>query len=220
MLLREGYQVVGTYAHDAEAAQEAAAALTAISPNFEMVRADQSDKASMRAFAQSMRQRQHVDCIVCNAGATLRKDWLQMDDAEWEQVLQVNLNSTVFLLRDLFDVIPSGSRIVLIGSAMATHPHAVSLAYGVSKAAVHALAKNLVKCFDGTETTVNAIAPGFVDTEWQKNKPQDIRQNICRKTALHRFAAPSEVAAAVQFCLRNPFVNGTVVEVDGGYSYQ
>jgi 3-oxoacyl-[acyl-carrier protein] reductase len=67
---------------------------------------------------------------------------------------------------------------------------------------------------------VNAIAPGFVETEWQASKPQEIRNNILAKSAVKRFAAPDEVADAVRFCINNGFVNGSVIEVSGGYSFK
>lgn len=103
---------------------------------------------------------------------------------------------------------------------MAIEPHATSLPYAVTKAALHAMAKNLVKDFEGTGTTVNVIAPGFVETDWQKNKPQEIRERICTKTAVHRFATIEEIADTALFLLRNPFVNGAVIEVSGGYCYK
>ncbi len=103
---------------------------------------------------------------------------------------------------------------------MAVLPHGTSLAYGVTKSAVHALAKNLVKCFEGKNVNVNAIAPGFVETEWQKDKPIEIRNNICNKTALRRFATVEEIADAVKFCINNPYVNGSIIEVSGGYCYK
>ena len=132
----------------------------------------------------------------------------------------MNVNSNVYLIRDLFDVIPNNSRIVFTGSLMGILPHSVSLSYGVTKAAVMALAKNLVKCFEGTGTTVNAIAPGFVETEWQKDKPLEIRNNIYNKTAIKRFAEPSEIADAIRFCINNAFVNGSIIEVSGGYCFK
>ena len=103
---------------------------------------------------------------------------------------------------------------------MGLMPHATVLGYGVTKAAVHALAKNLVKEFEGTGTTVNAVVPGFVETPWQKEKPEEIKQNIYRKTAIRRFATVDEVVEAYRFCLDNPFVNGGLIEVNGGYSYK
>ena len=220
MLLCEGYHVVVTYAHDEVSAQRCHEELCAISPNVEVINADQGDKNSMRAFSEAMLKKGHIDCIVCNAGRTLRCSLQEISDEAWEETMQVNLNSNLYLIRNLYDAIPADSRIIFIGSQMGIHPHGTSLAYGVSKAAVHALAQNLVKCFEATGTTVNAIAPGFVETEWQATKPAEIRQNIYSKSAIKRFAEPSEVADAVRFCLNNAFVNGSVIEINGGYNFK
>ena len=219
-LLSQGYYVVGTYAHDEEAAQQCSQLLSSISPNFEIVRADQADRESMRSFAEQMLRRPSIDCVVCNAGATLRCSLTEIRDEDWERTMHINVNSSLYLIRDIYANIPHNSRIIFIGSLMAIHPHGTSLAYGVSKAAVHALALNLVKCFEGTNTTVNAIAPGFVETEWQAEKPQHIRDNIYNKSAVKRFATADEVADAVEFCINNGFVNGSVLEISGGYSFK
>ncbi|MBQ8493838.1 MAG: SDR family oxidoreductase [Alistipes sp.] len=220
MLLKRGYSVTVTYANDEESAGRCLSELGQISPNIEVWRADQSDKLAMHRFVEAMRQKETIDCIVCNTGMTLRKPLCDITDQEWERTMQVNLNSSLYLIRDLYDRIPDNSRIIFIGSLMGIHPHGTSLAYGVSKAAVHALALNLVKCFEASGTTVNAIAPGFVETEWQATKPEEIRQNIYAKSAIKRFATTDEVADAVGFCIDNAFVNGSVIEVSGGYSFK
>lgn len=184
------------------------------------MKVDQSDRTAMKRFAENLKTCGHIDCVVCNAGSTLRKSLQDIEDDDWQRVMDINVNSNVFLIRDLMEVIPQDSRIVMIGSEMGIYPHGTSLAYGVTKSAIHALAKNLVKCFEGTNTTVNAIAPGFVETEWQKDKPQEIRNNIYNKTAIHRFATVEEIADAVRFCIHNGFVNGSIIEVSGGYCYK
>lgn len=220
MLLQEGYHVTVTYAYDEDSVQPCKERLSAVSDAFEILWVDQTSKQEMHDFAMKMRGKEHIDCIVCNAGMTLRKGLQEIDDDGWERVMQMNVNSNVYLIRDLFDVIPHGSRIIFTGSLMGILPHSVSLSYGVTKAAVLALAKNLVKFFENTDTTVNAIAPGFVETEWQKNKPQEIRNNIYNKTAIKRFADPKEIADAVRFCINNAFVNGSIIEVSGGYCFK
>lgn len=220
MLLKEGYHVTVTYAYDEDSVEPCKQRLSAVSDAFEILWVDQTNKQEMHDFALKMRQKGHVDCLVCNAGMTLRNSLQEIDEEGWERVMQMNVNSNVYLIRDLFEVIPHGSRIVFTGSLMGILPHSVSLSYGVTKAAVLALAKNLVKCFEGTDTTVNAIAPGFVETDWQKNKPQEIRNNIYNKTAIKRFATPEEIADAVRFCINNAFVNGSIIEVSGGYCYK
>jgi 3-oxoacyl-[acyl-carrier protein] reductase len=219
-LLHEGYFVHVTYASDVAAAQ-ALQAEVSDAARLELTRVDQASSEAVHAYTRGLVEAGvTVDCIICNAGATLRRATPDITDEEWERVMQVGLNAHFYLIRDLWRQINPDARIVFIGSMMAVQPHATSLPYGVMKAAVHALAKNLVKDFAGTGTTVNVIAPGFVETEWQKNKPQEIRDNICRKTAAGRFAAPEEVADAVLFCLHNAFVNGAVLEVSGGYGYK
>ncbi len=220
ILLCEGYYVTLTYAHNARAAEECITKLIQLSDNFEIVKADQNNKNDMQQLTKHILKKGRVDCIVCNAGTTLRKGLTEITNEEWEQEMHTNVNSNLFLIRDLFSIIKPNSRIIFIGSAMAIYPHATSISYGVTKAALHALAKNLVKCFEGTGTTVNAIAPGFVETEWQKNKPQEIRDNICNKTALKRFAHADEIACAVKFCINNQFVNGSIIEVNGGYNFK
>lgn len=215
MLLSEGYAVTATYAHDEETAQKIRAELS-----IEVIKAAQDDKNQMRALVAHLRAKGQIDCLVLNAGTTERSRLIDTSDEAWERVMQVNVNSNMSLVRDLYDIITPNARIIFMGSMMGVLPHSVSLVYGVSKAAEIALAKNLVKEFAGTGTTVNVIAPGFVDTEWQKNKPQEIRQSICNKTALGRFAEPEEIAETVRFCVKNAFVNGSVIEIHGGYNYK
>ena len=161
-----------------------------------------------------------IDCLVCNAGMTIRKSFTETTDSDWDNMMEVAVNSHYIMVREFFSIIPSDSRIIFTGSQMGLIPHATVLGYGVTKAAIHALTKNLVKEFEGTGTTVNAIVPGFVETPWQKEKPDNIKQNIYRKTAIHRFATVNEIIDAYRFCIDNSFINGSLIEVNGGYNYK
>ena len=212
MLLAKGYKVYATYVGtDFEEKID----------NFEPIKVDQSNREELYAFIDRIKQEcRNIDCIVCNAGLSIRKSFTETTDKDWDTMMEVAVNSHYILVRELYSLIPNGSRIIFTGSQMGLMPHAMVLSYGVTKAAVHALAKNLVKEFEGTGTTVNAIVPGFVETPWQKEKPEEIKQNIYRKTAIHRFATVDEVVDAYRFCIDNSFVNGSLIEVNGGYSYK
>jgi 3-oxoacyl-[acyl-carrier protein] reductase len=158
--------------------------------------------------------------LVFNAGLTLRSVFETMQAADWERVMRGNLNFPVFLLQKLLPHIPRGGSLVFTGSAMGVYPHATSLAYGVSKSAVHALVKNLVKVLAPYGIHVGAVAPGFVDTDWQKNKPADIRRNIEGKIALGRFCPPEELAPLYRLLIENSYLDGEILLADGGYSYK
>lgn len=212
MLIAKGYYVYVTYV-----GQD----LTEEIKNFEAIKVDQTNREELYQFIAYVKQQaQTMDCIVCNAGMTIRKSFTETTDSDWDKMMEVAVNSHYILIRELFQLIPADSRILFTGSQMGLMPHAMVLSYGVTKAAVHALTKNLVKEFEGTGTTVNAIVPGFVETPWQKEKPEGIKQNIYEKTAIHRFATVDEIVDAYRFCLDNPFVNGSLIEVNGGYCYK
>ncbi len=220
-LLKQDYFVWTNYANDDKAAEGASKDFQKISSHYKIIKADQSQKKSFYQFIKEIRENSKaINCIIGNTGLTVRKKNFEITDDDWEKVMFATVNSHFYLIRDLHTLIENNSRIVFIGSMLGILPHATSLPYGVSKAALHALGKNLVKEFEGTGTTVNIIAPGFVETEWQKNKPLEIRNNIYQKTAIKRFATPKEVADTVMFCINNSYINGSVLEINGGYSFK
>ena len=212
MLIDKGYKVYATYV---------GADFTENIENFKAIKVDQSNRKDLYTFINCIKEEcTSIDCIICNAGMSIRKSFTETTDNDWDAMMEVAVNSHYILVRELYNLIPGGSRIIFTGSQMGLMPHAMVLSYGVTKAAVHALAKNLVKEFEGTGTTVNAIVPGFVETPWQKEKPEEIKQNIYKKTAIHRFATVDEVVDAYRFCIDNSFVTGSLIEVNGGYCYK
>lgn len=219
MLAGRGFRVLATFADDALAAREAEAFPGP--GQIETCRCDQSAGENVRAFIEKVRKTTaRVDCLVCNAGMTVRKPMEETTDDDWSRMMQVAVGAHFSMIRDLKPLFSAKARIIFTGSTMGLHPHAMQLGYGVTKAAVHAMVRNLVKEFEGSEITVNGVAPGFVETAWQKSKPTEIRANICRKVAAGRFARVDEIVSAYAFCLDNAYLNGAILEIDGGYSYK
>ena len=189
--------------------------------NFEAIKTDQTNREDVYRFINYVKSKtSHIDCLHCNAGMSIRKSFTDYTDKDWDDMMEVAVNSHYIMCREFFPIIPAGSRILFTGSQMGIQPHGMVLAYGVTKSAVHALCKNLVKEFEGTGTTVTTVVPGFVETPWQIEKPEEIKQNIYKKTAIHRFASIDEIVDAFRFCIDNPFVNGSLIEVNGGYNYK
>lgn len=212
MLVSKGYYVLTTYVGPE---------FTEKIENYEAHLVDQTKRNEVYDFINYVKSKtDHLDCLVCNAGMSIRKSFTETTDADWDKQMEVAVNSHYIMVREFFPIIVAGSRILFTGSQMAVHPHATILSYGVTKSAVCALSKNLVKEFEGTGTTVNTIVPGFVATPWQNDKPEVIKQNIYKKTAIHRFATVDEIVDAFRFCIDNPFVNGSQIEVNGGYCYK
>ena len=186
-----------------------------------ILRADISDRNTIGVIDSFLEEnRLRLDGLVFNAGMTCRDPFEELSFEDWDRVFFANIHFPIFLLQKIVGRINKGGSIVFTGSLMGIQPHSVSLAYGVTKSAVHALVKNMVKFLVSYELRVNAVAPGFVDTEWQKTKPAEIRRNIENKVSLGRFCDPDELAEVYKMLIENSYFNGEVVVVDGGYSYK
>ncbi len=220
-LLCKGFFVITNYVNDDQSADVARTDFSNFSGQFAILKIDQSKERDMESFVNTVKDiTKEVHCIVCNTGLTIRKRFEDFTNTEWENTFRVNVHSHFYLIRDLNRLIQNKAKIIFIGSLLGEIPHASSIVYGVTKAAVHALARNLVKEFSEREVTVNIVAPGFVETDWQKDKPMEIRNNIYNNTALKRFASVEEVAMICMMLIENDFINGATISVDGGYNYR
>jgi len=185
------------------------------------INADLSTLEGMNTLVDAVfAQTPTLDCLILNAGATCRQSFKEIEYPDWQSVMDTNVNIPFFLVQRLADRITDGGSIVFISSAMSLKPHATSVPYGVTKAAVNMLAQCLVKEFAPRCIRVNVICPGFIDTEWHKEKPGWLRAKIEEKVALKRFGAPEEVAGICLSIIENTYVNGAVVSVDGGYDME
>lgn len=220
-LLQRGYFVITQYCSNENAKNEAEVEFAKINSSFEIHKVDFSKEEDITNFSQAILHKNiDISLFVGNSGTTLRKSFTAFTNKEWEDLFRINLHSNAFVLRDLYPIFIENANIIFIGSMMGKYPHATSTAYGVSKAALHFLAESLIKEFESKKIRVNIVSPGFVETEWQKDKPLEIRDNIYAKTALHRFCKPQEVSQAVMFCIENSFLNGSCIDLHGGYNYK
>ncbi|WP_080904888.1 SDR family NAD(P)-dependent oxidoreductase [Parabacteroides sp. Marseille-P3160] len=221
---KAGYPLVLTYGTDSETAESVREELRRLyAVDVHILSADISRKESIGLIGRYLENQDlRIGALVFNAGLTCRDSFEKLKWEDWERVFFGNIHFPVFLLQHILEIgrIEKGSSVVFTGSLMGIEPHSVSLAYGVTKNGVHALVKNLVKFLVPYEIRVNGVAPGFVDTEWQKAKPAEIRQNIERKISLGRFCTPEELADVYLMLIENTYFNGEVIVVDGGYSYK
>ena len=185
------------------------------------VKVDLTKNDDVLSFVKKVKENVHkIDSFIYNAGTTCRKKIKDILDEDIYNIFNINVFQCYKMIRDFSTLFSNNAKIIVTGSQMGINPHSVSSLYGMSKACLHSMVKNLVKEFDNTNITINAIIPGFVETQWQKDKPSEVRESIYNKTALHRFATIEEIVKGYEFCMDNDFVNGSLIEINGGYNYK
>ncbi len=162
----------------------------------------------------------HIDLFIFNAGITDRSPLQDITYESWIKIQNIFVNVPVFILQKFYPILNRNSNIVFIGSMLGDIPHSTSLSYGVSKAGIHALVRNLVKFFADKKVRVNGVSPGFIDTYWQLRKDPEIRKRIENKIALKMFGRPDNVRDLVLHIISNDYINGSILRIDGGYSYE
>ena len=185
-----------------------------------LMKADMSFYEDMMAFVSELKNRtDHVDWLVSNAGVSTYAKYEDYTFEEWTRIVNTNLSVPVFMVKELRPMMSEGGSILFTGSYAGQQAYSSSLVYGVTKAAIHFLTKSLVKEFEPKGITVNAIAPGFIETPWHSARTQESYDRINKKIALHRFGTVEEVADMAFAVLGNGYMNGSVVDIHGGYDF-
>ena len=221
-LLEEGYYVLFNYNSSDENALLLRSEIESKYPDqFDILKADLSDIDKIESITTQITSKcNKLDVIVFNAGLTDRNLFGEIKPKDWINVFNANLNVPFFLMQSLKDYMCPNGNIIFVGSMLGNIPHSVSISYGVSKSAVHALVSNMVKFLSIDKIRINAIAPGFVDTEWQKQKPEWLKEKIKGKVALKRFAQPEEIARLCYHIIQNEYLTGQTIQLDGGYNFE
>ncbi len=161
-----------------------------------------------------------VDILVNNAGIVRDKSFVKMTHDMWSDVLSVNLNGAFFCTKAFIEGMLERNygRIVNISSVIGRMGNFGQANYTAAKAGMIGLTKALAKEFAGKGVTVNAIAPGFIETDMVKGVPDEVLEKIVAKIPLGRLGRASEVAGTVAY-LASPdgdYITGQVIDINGG----
>lgn len=182
---------------------------------------DVADPASIEQCLETIKnQFGDIDILVNNAGITRDNLLMRMKDDEWFDIMQTNLTSVFRLSKAVLRTMMKKrfGRIITIGSVVGSMGNAGQTNYAAAKAGVLGFTKSLAKEVASRGITVNAVAPGFIDTDMTKELSDEQKEAIFSQVPANRLGQPEEIAATVAFLASNQaaYITGETIHVNGG----
>lgn len=220
-LARDGFQVLLTYVSKPESANETVAEIEAAGGVAKALPLDVSDPAAIAAFfAGEIKDKCNLAVLVNNAGITRDGFLIRMKDADFDAVLGTNLRGAFVCTREAAKIMGKKrfGRIISISSVVGQTGNAGQANYAAAKAGLIGMCKACAKELASRGITVNAVAPGFIETDMTAKLSDDIRASLLASIPLGRMGAAEDVADAVAFLAsdRAAYITGQVLAVNGG----
>jgi len=220
-LAEQGAHVVLGYASGEAAAREAAEAIVSAGRRAETARIDVSNPSEAeQVIADVAKRLGRLDVLVANAGIAIDGLLLRLKDDDFDRILAINLKGAVASARAAIKVMMRArtGRIVFVSSVVGEMGNAGQTAYAASKAALLGAAKSIAREYASRAITVNAVTPGFVDTDMTRGLTEEQKAAITGQVPLGRIGSAREIAAAVAFLASDEasYVTGQSLRVNGG----
>jgi 3-oxoacyl-[acyl-carrier protein] reductase len=220
-LSRAGAYIVVNYHGNQAAAEESLGAIVAQGGQGELSRFDVSDENLLDTTVKNLVDRhKKIDILVNNAGVAIDNLLMRTKQVDWDQVIGTNLKGTVLCTKVVsrYMIRQRAGRIINLSSVVGQMGNVGQSLYAASKAGIIGFTKAIARELASRGVTVNAVAPGFIETDMTARLPEKLREEFLRSIPLGRFGSCDEVAETVLFLAApgSGYITGQVVGVNGG----
>lgn len=220
-LAEGGFLVVANYNKSEKEAINLKEELAEKNIYIDIFKADVSKREEAKKLVEyTINKYNKIDVLINNAGIDQIKMFLDITDEDWNNILNVNLNSVFYMCQEAgkYMVHEKAGKIINISSIWGVKGASCESAYSVSKAGINALTKSLAKEWGPSNIEVNSIAPGIIDTDMNKFLSEDEKKEIINEIPLEKIGKKEEVTKCIKWLIESNYVTGQIIQVDGGWS--
>ncbi|HPI98627.1 MAG TPA: 3-oxoacyl-[acyl-carrier-protein] reductase [Synergistales bacterium] len=218
---KRGYSLAINYSKSGDAAEETCAEIRAAGQDAQPFQADVSDPCQVREMFKNISDTMgNVDVLINNAGITRDNLVIRMKDEEWDRVISSNLSSVYYCSREALKKMVKArwGRIINLASVVALIGNAGQANYVASKSGIIGLTKTIAREYGARGITVNAVAPGFIETDMTSVLSEEVKNTMLAQIPLGRPGKPEDIAKVVSFLSSDDaaYITGQVIAIDGG----
>lgn len=221
ILAKEDYNIVLNYNKSEAIAKKMQEEFTKQGKNVEIFKADVSKREEVKKLIEfTINKFKKIDVLINNAGISQTRLFTDITDEDWNNMLNVNLNSVFYMTQEVLPymihekegcIINISSIWGITGAACETH-------YSVAKAGVDAMTKSLAKELGPSNIRVNSIAPGIIDTDMNKYLSDEELANIEEEIPLGKIGSPETIAKCVKWLIEDDYTTGQIIGINGGWN--
>lgn len=221
MLAKEDYNIVLNYNKSEEIAKKMQEEFTKQGKNVEIFKADVSKREEVKKLIEfTINKFKKIDVLINNAGISQTRLFTDITDEDWNNMLNVNLNSVFYMTQEVvpYMIHEKEGCIINISSIWGITGAACETHYSVAKAGVDAMTKSLAKELGPSNIRVNSIAPGIIDTDMNKYLLDEELANIEEEIPLGKIGSPETVAKCVKWLIEDDYTTGQIIGINGGWN--
>lgn len=219
-LANNNYHVVLNYNKSEELAKNIKAELLEKGKKIEIFKADVSKREEVRKLIKFvLEEYSKIDILINNAGIAQEELFTQITDEDWNKMIQTNLNSVFYCTQETVPTMINQKNgcIINISSIWGVTGGSCEVSYSTAKAAINGFTKALAKELGPSQVRVNAIAPGIIDTDMNKNLVKEDIEDIKNEIPLGKIGKTEDIAKCVKWLIEDKYTTGQIISINGGW---
>ena len=219
-LEKKQYQVIANYNKSEKQILELKEELNKLNIKVDIFKADVSKREEVRKLVEyTINKYGKIDVLINNAGISQIKEFTQITDEDWNNMINNNLNSVFYMTQEVCKNMIHNKKgcIINISSIWGTIGASCEVHYSVSKAGIDAMTKSLAKEMGPSNIRINSIAPGIINTDMNKNISEEEINNIKEEIPLEKIGKTKDIEKCVEWLIEDEYTTGQVISINGGW---